>query len=97
MKKLIRTGIAGLLALSLCGCSAMVQIAKIPGGDREETEGNGSIFTEPEQNDTGGDAAGGGDTGAGAVPMPQETKESGIANPYLFYNGYYTRIPDTSI
>ena len=34
MKKLIRTGIAGLLALSLCGCSAMVQIAKIPGGDR---------------------------------------------------------------
>ena len=49
MKKLIRTGIAGLFALSLCGCSAMVQIAKIPGGDRGETEGNGSIFTEPEQ------------------------------------------------
>ena len=46
MKKLIRTGIAGLLALSLCGCSAMVQIAKIPGGDRGETEGNGSIFTD---------------------------------------------------
>ena len=90
MKKLIRTGIAGLLALSLCGCSAMVQIAKIPGGDRGGTEGNGSIFTEPEQNDTGGDVAGGGDVGAGAVPMPQETKESGIANPYLFYNGYYT-------
>lgn len=39
MKKLIRTGIAGLLALSLCGCSAMVQIAKIPGGDRGETDG----------------------------------------------------------
>ena len=90
MKKLIRTGIAGLLALSLCGCSTMVQIAKIPGGDRGETEGNGSIFTEPEQNDTGGDDAGGDDAGAGAVPMPQETKESGIANPYLFYNGYYT-------
>ena len=72
MKKLIRTGIAGLLALSLCGCSTMVQIAKIPGGDREEAEGNGSVFTEPEQNDTGEGNAGGGDTGAGAVPMPQE-------------------------
>ena len=85
MERLIRIGIAGLLVLSLCGCSTGHHAARNSvDNDSGETEGNSNIFTESGQADTDEGV------GEGEIPLPQETKESGTADPYLFYNGYYT-------